>query len=248
MRRALPLLLSLLLIASLVPGQGKLGGTGKVGGVAKIAVNGGGGETNFVNDTFTEASDVELSTHTAELGGPWVDHPDAAYGDTVTVSGTSDRIFINFSTGAAVYYATATPPSADYCGECVVFVASVVASNVSVGVRWDTTANTGYIFRLNSGTSWDVRRVVTGTQTTLPAATTSTENLPGVGETRTMTLCISGGATPTLTAKVDGSTLATLGGLDGSPITATGKFAVRFSGTGTSSTGFHFVSCRAYTP
>jgi hypothetical protein len=130
----------------------------------------------------------------------------------------------------------------------VVFVASVTASNVSVTVRADAAANTMYIFRLNSGTSWDVRRIVTGTQTTLPAATTDTSNLPTTGQSRTMKLCVSGGATPTLAAYVDGVHLSSLGGLDGSPITATGKAGVRFSGTGTSSTGYHFSSFRAFTP
>lgn len=246
MRKLLALIILLTLALANIA-QTKVGGGAKIGGAVKVAVTAaGGGETNFVNDTFTESgSDVELSTHTAELGGPWVISAAPAYGNFTSVLASADRIYAD---GTSAYYATATPPSADYCSEGVIFVASIIAVNASVTVRMDTTADTMYIFRLNSGTSWDVRRIVAGAQTTLPAATTSTSNLPGVGESRTMKLCISGGATPTLAAYVDGVHLSTLGGLDGSPITATGKAGFRFSGVASSTTGYHFTSFRAFTP
>jgi hypothetical protein len=242
MRKLYSLVIALLLAVSLSSGQAKLGGSVKVGGTVKTAANSSGGETNFANDTFTEASDTELSAHTPELGGPWVDHTDSAYGDTASVLASTNRIFINFSTGAAAYYATATPPSADYCTEGVIFVASVTASNASITARMDTATNTMYIFRLNSGTSWDVRKITNPTQTTI--GSTSTTNLPSVGESRTMKLCTIG---TTISAYVDGVQLSGVGGTD-SAITAAGKAGVRFSGTGSTTTGYHFASFRAFTP
>jgi len=250
MRRLLAALLFiyLLTLSTVVYPQVKVGGTAKIGGTVKASVSAGGSsEVDFVTDTFTESgsSAVDLNTHTGELGATWTHSPHANYTANLNLDQSTDRIF---SINTSAYYASGTPPSADYCSEAVVFVASVISVNVSVTVRMDTTADTMYIFRLNSGTSWDVRRIVAGSQTTLPAATTSTSNLPGVGETRTMKLCISGGATPTLAAYVDGVQLSSLGGLDGSPITATGKAGVRFSGAQTTTTGFHFNSFRAFTP
>lgn len=245
MRRLLSLLI-LLVLAWSITAQQKLAGTAKLGGVVKSSVQASAGETNFVNDTFTEASDTELSLHTGELGATWTHHADTtAYTDNSSVVASTDQIF---SGGATAYYASGTPPSADYCAEGVMVASSILAINASIAVRMDTTVNTMYIFRLNSGTSWDVRRIVSGTQTTLPAATTDTSNLPTAGQSRTMKLCVSGGATPTLAAYVDGVQLSALGGLDGSPITATGKAGIRFSGAASSSTGFQFSSFRAFTP
>lgn len=245
MRKLLSLVLVILLAASLTA-QSKLGGTAKLGGTVKTSVQASGGETNFVNDTFTESSDTELSLHTGELGATWTHHADTTtYTDNSSIVASTDQIF---SGGLTAYYASGTPPSADYCVEGVVVVASVLSVNASIALRMDTTTNTMYVFRLVNGTSWDVRRIVAGTQTTLPAATSDTSNLPGVGESRTMKLCISGGATPTLSAYVNGAQLSSLGGLDGSPITATGKAGIRFSGAASSSTGFQFSSFRAFTP
>lgn len=241
MRKLLALIVVFLLAASFAA-QVKISGTAKVGGTAKVSATAAAGPSDFVTDTFTEAgaSTQDLNTHTGELGATWTHHPHANYTSTTILDQTLDEIYT--TQGTTAYFASGTPPSADYCAEGVIVVYSLASANASVAVRMDTTADTMYIFRLNSGTSWDVRKIVAGTATTLPAATTDTTNLPGVGESRTMKLCVVG---TTLSAYVDGVQLSTLGGTD-SAISAAGKAGIRYSGIVSSSTGYHFSSFRAF--
>ena len=204
----------------------------------------GGGETNFVNDTFTEASDTVLSSHTPELGGTWVDHTDAAYTDTLSIIGSTDRAWKSSGTSAGMYYNDATPPSADYCVEGIMFNHTVLgSSNTAIAWRVDTASNTMMIFQLNNGTGWRIRKIVSGTQTTIRSEDTTTE-IPGVGDTKTMKACSSGN---THTAYVNGTLLGTVGGSDSS-VTAAGKVGMRFNGTYTTTTGPQFNSFRAFTP
>lgn len=200
------------------------------------------GAANFVNDLFNEGSDVDLTAHTPDLGSTWIDHTDGAYPDTFTVLAASDRIF-KVGAGAAMYYNNATPPSADYCCECVMRVVSVISANAAIAWRADTVANTMMILQLNNGTGWRMRKIVGGTQTTIGLEDTTT-SIPGVGDTRTMTACSLGSIH---TAFVDSVLLATVGGTD-SDVTAAGKVGVRFNGTFTSTTGFHMESFRCFTP
>lgn len=235
MKRLFALLLSLVLWATVV-GQG---GMGPGPGVKSYAT----GEVNFINDTFTEASDVELSTHTPELGSTWVDHTDVAYGDAFTVIGADDAVYKSSGGSAGMYYNDAVPSSADYCCECVMRVKSIISANTAIAWRVNTAANTMMIFQINNGTGWRMRKIVTGTQTTIGSEDTTT-NIPSVGEARTMKACSSGN---THTAYVNGVQLGTVGGSDSS-ITAAGKGGMRFSGTYTSTTGYHIESFRCFTP
>lgn len=198
------------------------------------------GATNFVNDTFTEAgsSSPDLNTHTGEVGATWTHHPHANYTSTTILDQSLDEIYTN--SGTTAYYASGTPPSADYCAEGVVVDYSHISANAAVTLRMDTTADTMYLFRLNSGTAWEVRKIVSASATTL--GTSSTTNLPSPGQSRTMTLCVVG---TTLTAYVDGVALSGPGGTDSS-ISAAGKCGTRFSGAVSSTTGFHFTSFRCY--
>lgn len=198
---------------------------------------------DFVTDTFTEASDTELSLHTPEVGSTWVDHTDSAYPDTVTVLGATDRIALNASAGAGAYYNNAAPPSADYCTEAVIKVVTVVSANTAITLRMDTSANTMYIFQLNNGTGWRTRKVVAGTQTTLGTEDTTTQ-IPSVGDTKTMKFCVSG---TSLTAFVNGTAITSASTTDGS-ISSTGKAGVRFSAGNTLTAGYHFESFRAFAP
>ena len=221
--KTLPTLLCFL--ALVYPQQGGMGpgpGLGKPPG-------GGGGPSDFVTDTFTETSDTNITSHTGELGATWTVHPDAGYGSTATVHGATDRLFtVNVTTA---FFASGTPPSADYSVCADVFAHSNIAINVAVAGRMDTTVNTMYVFRYNSGTSWDLRKIVTGTQTTLG---TSSNQLITLGTSKRACLVMSG---TSISGTVEGVT--EVGPITDSAITAAGKAGVRFSGTATSSTGFH---------
>lgn len=196
---------------------------------------------DFVTDTFTEASDTNITDHIGEVGATWTKHPDAGYGGTATVNAADDRLFtVNATTG---FFASGVPPSADYCCECVVRVVSLIFANAAIAWRMDTTANTMMIFQINNGTGWRMRKIVTGTQTTIGSEDTTT-NIPAVGEARTMRACSSGN---THTAFVNGVLLGTVGGSDSS-VTGAGRGGVRFSGAMTSSTGYHIESFRCFVP
>ena len=239
MRKILALIL-LLLLALTAIGQSKLsGGTRLSGGVSATVI--GGGEVDFVTDSFTEASDTELSLHTPELGSAWVEHPDATYGPSI-VNGAADRVYATGNPSA--YFNNTAPPSADYCVEAVVRVVSAISANAAIALRMDTTNNSMYIFQLNNGTGWRLRKVIhPSTQTTLGTEDTTTE-IPSVGEAKTMTLCVSG---TTLTPFVNGTQITSATATD-SDLSAAGRAGVRFSGTFSDTAGFHFESFRAYTP
>src|SRR5688500_3918118 len=211
MKKWLSLVLVFMLAITLAA-QDKISGGVKLSGSVKASVQ-AGGETNFLNDTFTETSDINLASHTPELGGTWVDHTDAGYPDTFTVLGATDRIALNSVAGSGAYYNDVTPPSANYCSEGVLKVVSIVSANSSVAVRMDTTTNTMYRFEINNGTGWRTRKIFEGAQTTIGTEDTTTE-IPGVGDTKTMKLCVSGSSPVTLTPYVNGTQITSATGTD----------------------------------
>ncbi len=238
MKQLVALVLSLLLLASLATSQQRLSGGQRItGGVRVSSV----AASDFITDSFTEASDTNLASHTPEVGSTWVDHTDSAYVDPISVIGAEDQIYKSSGSSGGMYYNDATPSSATYCCDAVMRTMSIVSANASICLRADTVANTMYIFQINNGTGWRARKIIAGAQTTIGTEDTTT-NLPTVGSLRTMTACINGSS---FTNSVDGVNLPTVGGTDTS-ITAAGKAGVRFNGTFTTTTGFHFVSFRCY--
>ena len=183
--------------------------------------------SDFATDTFTEASDLTLASHTPEVGGTIVSHPDASYTSTATIDAATDRIFPN---GTAAYYYSASPPSADYYVQADFFAAAITSVNAAICGRMDTTANTMYIIRLNNGTSWELRKIVAGTATTIGS---STNQLPTNGTSKTVKLIMSG---TSISVLVNGVTEISV---TDSAISAAGKAGVRFAGAASSTTGFH---------
>lgn len=245
MQKIVPLIVVVLLIVSLSLGQSKIGGTAKVGGTVKVAIQ-AATETNFVNDLFNESSDVDLTTHTPDLGGAWIEHTSSDYIDPLNVIGADDSVYKSL-TNPGMDYNNATPPSADYCVEAVMRVKSVISANAAIAWRVNTSENTMMVFQINNGTGWRMRKIVwngsSAVQTTIGSEDTTT-SIPSVGQARTMKACSVGN---THTAYIDGVLLGTVGGTD-SDITAAGKCGMRFSGTFTTSTGYHFESFRCFTP
>ena len=235
----------LLLLLSMASGQ-KLGSGTKVGSGTRIATASPSAATptptpDFLTDTFTAATDEDLTAHTPEVGSTWIDHTDGAYSDPIGILASEDQIYKTSGSGAGMYYNDAAPPSANYCCECVMRKLTTISANASIAWRVDTASNTMMIFQINNGTGWRMRKIVAGTQTTIGVEDTTT-NIPADGESRTMTACSNGN---THTAFINGVLLGTVGGTDSS-VTAAGKAGVRFNGTFTSTTGYHLSSLRCY--
>jgi hypothetical protein len=232
MKRALLLLFLIVALLGSIYSQQGMGpgpGLGRGGSVASI----------FVNDTFTEASDTVITSHTGETGATWTKHGDSTYGTTVTVDGASDRVYP--TSNPAAFYASGTPANANYSVCADIFAHTNIAMNIGPCGRMDTTNNTMYCARYNSGTSWDLRKVIenggSDTQTTL---STSSSNLITLGTSKRLCVVMSG---TTISMTVNGAT-------EGSPVTdtdisAAGRAGFRSSGGSTPSTGFNIDNLTA---
>jgi hypothetical protein len=218
MKRLISLLVTLLLLAVLAVPQGRIG------------TPTGGGISDFVTETFTEATSTTLASHTGEVGATWTLHP--SYGNTVIVDASIDRAYAS-STSSTAYYASGTPSSANYYVQVTVTVASLpFTGSAGPAGRMDTTANTQYGFRLRDGTSWQLFKLVTGTLTQLGSE--STNNIPTVGQSRTLKLVMTGDQ---ISGYVEGT--LEVGPITDMAITAAGKAGIRLANPMDVSTGFH---------
>ena len=189
---------------------------------------------DFVTDTFTEGSDILLGAHTGEVGATWTVH--TSYGsDAATIDSASDRVYPTADPKS--YWASGTPPSADYTVCADIFAASNITANIGPAGRIDTTANTMYSARYNSGTTWELAKRVTGSNTILGS---STNQLISIGNSKTVCLVMSG---TSISLTVDGTT--EVGPVTDSAITAAGKAGWRSSGIATSTTGYHIDNFHA---
>jgi hypothetical protein len=230
MRKLYILILIILLSISLSYSQTKIGGTAKVGGKTNVGVATVGSGGDFVFDTFTASSDVNLSSHTGETGATWTLHP--SYSGIITNDATLDRIYLT-SAGAGGYIASGTPPSANYCASMDFQLVTFASANYSVIVRFDETVDTGILLRFNVDLSrWEVLDRVTGSN---GSPVTSTTNVPIAGGSAvTGKICASGTSVTAFTNGVQDTSLNFT-----TAITSTGKAGIRFSGTATSTSGLH---------
>jgi hypothetical protein len=88
-----------------------------------------------------------------------------------------------------------------------------------------------YLVRLNSGTTWEMRKIVSTAATTIG---TSTNQIPSVGNCATGKFILSGDQ---LTFQVAGVT--EIGPITDSAISAAGKVGIRTAGVSSASTGMH---------
>lgn len=193
--------------------------------------------SDFVTDAFAEAvSDTTLASHTGSVGATWTPHGDTAtYTSTATVNATIDRLY---GLGTAAYYASGNPPSADYYVQADFFLVDTASVNSAICLRMNISTNTMYLLRLNNGATWELRKIVNGTATTLAS---STSNIPSVGGFRTIRLVVSGS---NLTVFNNGVQDTGLNATDSS-ITAAGRAGVRFAGAMTQTTGNHLLNFSA---
>lgn len=196
----------------------------------------------FVSDSFTEAGDLTLASHSGELGASWADHPHANYTTSFEIDAASDRIW---SSGTAAFYASGLPPSADYYSQADFHHVSTISQNIAVCVRMDPTDDTMYIVRQNGGTIWEMRRIVSTSALTLVGGT-STSQLPTLGSFKTGRL-VAQRDQLSFYVLVAGIWTLIIGPITDTNITAAGRAGVRNAGVASATTGFHLDNFEAGT-
>ena len=185
------------------------------------------GETldTLSSDSFTDVAGTPLENHTGGLGAIWSAYAGEARTAVITDEG---RMRKETGNGAAMYYASAAPSSADYTVTADVHVKSLLSTDaIGVAGRIDTSSAPGtyYLARyVRDSSRWEILRVVDGAVGSLIG--TSTQLLSS-GSTYRVELDMSG---TTIRLLVDG--LERISGTDAA-ITAAGRAGVRM-GTGAS--------------
>jgi PKD repeat protein len=196
----------------------------------------GGGD--FVTDTFTEASDTTLASHTGEVGATWTLHP--SYSGAALDNGSLKRIYLNTS-AAAAYYASGVPPGANYCVQADFNRVTQISNNISIIIGMDTAADAGLLLRGNdNGTTfqWEVIDRAGGANTLL---TSSSANQPAIGGAAiTMKMCRNGTSVTVFANGVQDTALNAT-----TTTTAVGKAGIRAVGQATSTTGLHLDNFHA---
>ena len=150
----------------------------------------------FLLDTFTASTDTALSSHPPETGGTWV-------ADTATGASSYGTVYANIdavklSTGSgAVWYNTATPPSADYTvtAQTVFPTVGSYVHSTGVCVRMDG-AGKGLCARYEPGSNGKLKLFALDAGTYGWVGRYPTEVIPSVatvvGETYTLSLSMAG--------------------------------------------------------
>jgi len=101
----------------------------------------------FLVDTFNEASDTALQSHTPDVGGTWAKHPN--YTGGITVNSAGGYAEGDSPTVTGIYTNSAVPSSADYYVEAELRNS---AAGISVGIAGrasSASTNFYYAFRDN---------------------------------------------------------------------------------------------------
>jgi hypothetical protein len=159
---ALPILLLALTTHARVTGWHL---TNRVGGGA---TGGGSGSTTFLSDSFTEASQTALESHTPETGSSW-NTGDAADWNVETGGYASPDVTVE-DTNTFVWN-TATPPSANYvAGLTGKVYYNGTGREIALLARWSDAGSatySGYRLVLNGGGAVALQVLNSGTPTTL---------------------------------------------------------------------------------
>ena len=133
------------------------------------------------NDTFTEASDTSLVSHTSDSGHTWSKH----FGNVLTVYAAGDYLYNASPSNASRYKCSVTPASADYDVQADIVSAFDWADGVSG--RISNSDSDEYYVWFESGT-WKLNKRVSGANTLLGSYTGDSPN----GTTRTVKLEMRG--------------------------------------------------------
>src|SRR3990172_5345458 len=128
----------------------------------------------FVTDSFTEASDTTLASHTGETGATWTLRSTL----TATVRGSTDRLEKTEGTvGSVLYHASGTPAGVEY-DVYANFTAVDITKENQPGLtgRYSTSEATFYLTGVYGTHNWDMWRVVAGSWTSIGSYTQTLVN------------------------------------------------------------------------
>lgn len=134
-------------------------------------------------DSFTGSSGTLLTAHKSNDGGSWTKHPSYSSGDA-RLDGSGAVYSTTGSVGFFVH--SYIPSSADYVVslDCT----RTGSGDIGVGVRWSSSADTGYYAIADSSGHVYIYKNVTGTQTQLGSAIATW----AVNQTSRLTLAVAG--------------------------------------------------------
>jgi hypothetical protein len=193
-------------------------GTGTVSNIFGTITEG----TVFVRDTFTDSNGTALESHTGEVGATWTEHSSFTSGG---YSIDTNRAVTPSASNAAMYYASGTPPIADYDVDATLRVLTAAYNSIGQGVaaRVDTSANTMIFFRYSSS-GWQLFQTTTGTSLQIGVSSSTTLS---AGQDYPIRLSVVG---TNVTGAVNGVTVCS----GTTTVTTAGKVGLR--GTSASST------------
>jgi hypothetical protein len=118
----------------------------------------------FVNDTFTESADTDLTSHTGETGAAW----SAITSHTTPVIDSADDNVKGTGTGPRGAYASGVPQSAEYDVDAIITLSGGTDDFPGIIGRCSTSASTFYMARYNGPDgAWELYRNVNGSFTLL---------------------------------------------------------------------------------
>ena len=173
-----------------------------VASISKIngldATSGGGG-TNFLLDTFTDADGTNLTAHTGELGATWTQVFQASGGAMII---DSNRLYGGTALGGVyVVKPSGSSPSADYDVTISFRWLSVIDTEFIVDARGDGSGSNGYRIRIQN-TQIKLLKVVSNTESDIGAGSSS--QTWSTGTDYSIVLRMVG---TTISAVLDGSTI-----------------------------------------
>ena len=122
--------------------------------------------TIFIADSFSEAADTALTSHTPETGGAWASYG-SPYSGTASVIAAEGRVAGSSSSSSALYTNAAPPPLADYLVEAVVRFTSSTGKRVGIAARYAASGTENGYLVFFDGNYWVLRKVVAGVSTDL---------------------------------------------------------------------------------
>lgn len=128
---------------------------------------------DFLSDTFDEASNTAMASHTANTGGTWA--ASATFGGgNVRVVGGAGWVDDNTSNSLGIFYNPATPPTADYEVEAVIRSVGSPLDEVGVLARCGSSGIGWYWARWIGG-NWELLAGVTSLGTYAQAIAANTD-------------------------------------------------------------------------
>lgn len=124
----------------------------------------------FHFDTFTDADDTVLSSHTSNSGHSYTRHGSFTTDQLII---RSNRCAKDTNTVTSAYYSSAVPSSANYQIEADIVEISEISRAAGICARMSTSEDSAVIVRRRDTTSWQLLKIVATTVSSLELVTTS---------------------------------------------------------------------------